>query len=154
MSDVYRNLYLDKSDQLLNALAAAIELQQENERLRKMVVEFGAGKVGVMRTAEQGEYFDSGLAFVNQEAHPIGEVVPGRIGKTTDEVDCFLRFHFSNSESVQILIDDLIIVRDSIAGGRTLLVNESFTECPEGHGPLYDDGGLLFCPICKHTVST
>lgn len=117
--DTYRELYLDKSDQLLKAMTAAIELQQENERLRKMVVEFGAGKVGVMRTAEQGEDFDSGLAFVNQEAHSIGEVVPGRIGKTTDEVDCFLRFHFSSSASVQILIDDLIIVRDSIAGGRT-----------------------------------
>lgn len=30
---------------------------------------------------------------------------------------------------------------------------ESLTECPEGHGPLYRDGGLLFCLICKHTVS-
>ena len=120
-TDTYRELYFDKQDQLLKAMTAAIELQQENERLRKMVVEFGAGKIGVMRTAEQGEDFDSGLAFVNQEAHSIGEVIPGRIGKTTDEVDCFLRFHFSNSASVQILIDDLIIVRDSIAGGRTML---------------------------------
>lgn len=115
--DTYRELYLDKSDQLLKAMTAAIELQQENERLRKMIVEFGVGKVGVMRTAEQGEDFDSGLAFANQEAHSIGEIVPGRIGKTTDEVDCFLRFHFSNPASVQVLIDDLIIVRDSIAGG-------------------------------------
>jgi hypothetical protein len=67
-----------------------------------------------MRTVEQGENFDSGVAFIHQDEHPIGEVVPGRIGKSTDEVGCFLRFHFSNSESVQILIDDLIIIRDSI----------------------------------------
>lgn len=127
--DTYRELYLDKSDQLLKAMTAAIELRHENERLRKMIVEFGEGKVGVMRTAEQGEDFDSGLAFVNQEAHSIGEVVPGRIGKTTDEVDCFLRFHFSNSESVQVLIDDLIIVRDSIAGGRTLLALDVCPSC-------------------------
>ena len=132
--DTYRELFLDKQDQLLKAMTAAIELQQENERLRKMVVEFGAGKVGVMRTAEQGEDFDSGLAFVNQEAHSIGEVIPGRIGKTTDEVDCFLRFHFSNSASVQILIDDLIIIRDSI-------------EAVE-HGVHPTDGGL--CTVCGY----
>jgi len=78
------------------------------------IVEFGSGKVGVMRTVEQGENFDSGMAFIHQDEHPIGEVVLGRIGKSTDEVGCFLRFHFSNSEAVQILIDDLIVIRDSI----------------------------------------
>jgi hypothetical protein len=35
--DNYRELYLDKSDQLLKAMTAAIELQQENERLQKMI---------------------------------------------------------------------------------------------------------------------
>ncbi len=35
--DTYRELYLDKSDQLLKALTAAIDLQQENERLQKMI---------------------------------------------------------------------------------------------------------------------
>jgi hypothetical protein len=79
-----------------------------------LIVEFGAGKVGVMRTSEQGEDFESGIAFVHQEAHPIGEVVPGRIGKNTDEVGSFLRFHFSNSKSVQVLIDDLVVVRESM----------------------------------------
>jgi len=81
------------------------------------VIEFGYGKIGVMRTCEIGEDHDSGIAFVHeQEAHPIGDLVdPGRIGKTTDEVGCFLRFHFSNPASAQVLIDDLLIVRDSIA---------------------------------------
>ena len=79
-----------------------------------LIVEFGDGKVGVMRTSEQGEDFDSGIAFVRQEAHPIGEVVPGRIGKTTDEVGSFLRFHFSNPESLQVLINDLVLVRESM----------------------------------------
>ena len=79
-----------------------------------LIVEFGAGKVGVMRTSEQGEDFESGVAFVHQESHPIGEVVPGRIGKTTDEVGSFLRFHFSNTESLQVVIDDLVLVRASM----------------------------------------
>ena len=79
-----------------------------------MLVEFGYGKIGVMRTCEVGENHDSGIAFVLQEAHPIGEVVPGRIGKNTDEVGAFLRFHFANPESAQGLIDDLIVVRDSL----------------------------------------
>lgn len=79
-----------------------------------LIVEFGDGKVGVMRTSEQGEDFESGIAFVRQEAHPIGEVVPGRIGKTTDEVGSFLRFHFSNPESLQVVIDDLVMVRASM----------------------------------------
>ena len=34
---VERELYFDKSDQLLKAMTAAIELQQENERLQKMI---------------------------------------------------------------------------------------------------------------------
>ena len=97
------------------------------------IVEFGSGKVGVMRTVEQGENFDSGVAFIHQDEHPIGEVVPGRIGKSTDEVGCFLRFHFSNSEAVQILIDDLIVIRDSI-------------EAVE-HG--VHPTGLCACPIFK-----
>lgn len=79
-----------------------------------LIVEFGAGEVGVMRTSEQGEDFESGIAFVRQEAHPIGEVVPGRIGKTTDEVGSFLRFHFSNRESLQVVINDLIAVHASM----------------------------------------
>lgn len=148
--DTYRELYLDKSDQLLKAMTAAIELRKENERLRKMIVEFGEGKVGVMRTAEQGEDFDSGLAFVNQEAHSIGEVIPGRIGKTTDEVDCFLRFHFSNSESVQVLIDDLIIVRDSIADGRTLLALDVCPSCA-GKGSVKIGVYSETCSACHGT---
>lgn len=79
-----------------------------------LIVEFGTGEVGVMRTSEQGEDFESGIAFVRQEAHPIGEVVPGRIGKTTDEVGSFLRFHFSNRESLQVVINDLIAVHASM----------------------------------------
>ena len=79
-----------------------------------LIVNFGAGKVGVMRTYEQGESFESGVAFVHQEAHPIGEVVPGRIGKTTDEVGSFLRFHFSNTESLQVVIEDLVGVLASM----------------------------------------
>ena len=35
--DTYRELYLDKSDQLLKAMTAAIKLKQENERLQKMI---------------------------------------------------------------------------------------------------------------------
>ena len=35
--NMYRELYLDKSEQLLKAMTAAIELQQENERLQKMI---------------------------------------------------------------------------------------------------------------------
>lgn len=118
------------------------------------IVEFGAGKVGVMRTSERGEDFDSGIAFVHQPERPIGEVVPGRIGKSTAEVGCFLRFHFSNSDSVQVLIDDLMVVLDSLKRIEQSKLSESLKDCPEGHGPLYDDGGILFCPICKHTVST
>lgn len=121
---------------------------------KTMIVEFGAGKVGVMRTSERGEDFDSGIAFVHQRERAIGELVPGRIGKSTDEVGCFLRFHFSKSASVQVLIDDLMIVLDSIKRVEQLKASESLKDCPEGHGPLFDDGGLLFCPICKRTVST
>lgn len=118
------------------------------------IVEFGAGKVGVMRTSERGEDFDSGIAFAYQREHTVGEVVPGRIGKSTDEVGCFLRFHFSNSDSVQVLIDDLMIVLDRIKRVEQLKMSESLKDCPEGHGTLFDDGGLLFCPVCKYTVST
>ena len=78
--------------------------------------EFGYGKIGIMRTHEIDEDHDSGIAFVHQEAHPIGDVAdPGRIGKSTDEVGAFLRFHFANPESVQVLIDDLVIIRNSLA---------------------------------------
>ena len=84
--------------------------------MAKQLVEFGHGKIGVMRTHEVGESHERGLAFVHErEAHPIGDLVdPGRIGKSTDEVGAFLRFHFANPESVQVLIDDLVIVRNSL----------------------------------------
>jgi len=39
-----------------------------------------------------------------------------RAGKSTDEVGAFLRFYFANPESVQVLIDALIIVRNSLKG--------------------------------------
>lgn len=118
-----------------------------------LIVEFGAGKVGVMRTSEQGEDFESGIAFVRQEAHPIGEVVPGRIGKNTDEVGSFLRFHFSNRESLQVLIDDLVMVRESMRAVEQLRAADLPTDCPNGHGPLFPQDDLLFCDICKFTVS-
>ena len=35
--NMYRELYFDKSEQLLKAMTAAIELHQENERLQKMI---------------------------------------------------------------------------------------------------------------------
>jgi len=82
----------------------------------KHLVEFGYGRVSVMRTREFGESHDSGIAFVREEeVHPIGSMVdPGRVGKSTDEVGAFLRFHFANPESVQVLIDDLVIIRNSL----------------------------------------
>lgn len=43
---------------------------------------------------------------------------------------------------------------DCLPKVQVMLTNESLKDCPEGHGPLFDDGGILFCPICKHTVST
>lgn len=49
--------------------------------------------------------------------------------------------------------DDGVITWYSIERAEQLKVSESLKDCPEGHGPLYDDGGLLFCPICKHTES-
>ena len=80
-----------------------------------MLVEFGYGKIGIVRTQEFGESHDSGMAFVAyQEAHPVGSFIPGMVGKTTE--GAFLRFHFANPESVQVLIDDLTIVKDSLKG--------------------------------------
>jgi len=86
--------------------------------MAKQLVEFGYGKIGVMRTCEIGESHESGIAFVHErEAHPVGDLVdPRRAGKSTDEVGAFLRFHFANPESVQVLIDALVIVRSSLKG--------------------------------------
>ncbi len=115
-----------------------------------LIVEFGKGEVGVMRTSEQGEDFESGIAFVRQEAHPIGEVVPGRIGKTTDEVGSFLRFHFSNRESLQVVINDLIAVHASM---RAVEQPRALDACPRcaGTGYVSDSPFGTECLACGGT---
>lgn len=84
--------------------------------MKTKLVKFGLGKVYIMKTQENGEFFDSGVAFKHsKKPNPIGDPTPEFNGLDTDQIGCFIRFHFGNSESVQVLIEELILVRDSLS---------------------------------------
>ena len=80
----------------------------------KMKLEFGYGNINVMSYGdEKGNY---GVAFrIMPERHAINAREPEAVtGRTIDDVKPDLQMEFSNSESVQVVIEKLAMVRDDL----------------------------------------
>ncbi len=79
------------------------------------VVELGSGHVAICVTREIGEDFDSGICMIKtEEFHEIGEYSQEFAGKTTDQFDTVARIHFSNPKSIQVLIEQLQVLKASM----------------------------------------
>ena len=76
---------------------------------------FGDGNYGVARGAIDGNPTNELIIHrLGKPVKPIGKSLEGYIGKTADEVDTVARLFFKNSESVQIVIDNLIVIKNKI----------------------------------------
>jgi len=80
-----------------------------------MIIKFGQGKVGVMCYGSKEDDVDYGVALtLHDEEHAINESDPSVIDKRVEDVTPALQLEFSKSVSVQVLIDNLTRVRDSL----------------------------------------
>jgi hypothetical protein len=86
---------------------------------KPMVLEFGNGKIAVCATE-----FGWLLYKQVEESHEVGEDDPSCIGQSIEEYDPELIFTFSCVESIDVLVDLLMIARKRIAGGADEAVDE------------------------------
>ena len=78
-----------------------------------MKLEFGNGNIFVTTYGDKDVNY--GVAFrIVPENHAINESDPSVVGKTFEEVPHDLYFDFTKSESVQVVIDKLVMVRDDL----------------------------------------
>lgn len=84
--------------------------------LGETVVRFGNGDIEIGTIRPENGCLDYGLAFRQKEPGEIGEENPAPVGKSTDELGCFLRFEFTNEKSVKVLMEKLERVRMALSG--------------------------------------
>lgn len=84
--------------------------------LGETVVKFGNGDIEIGTIRPENGCLDYGLAFRQKEPGKIGEDNPASIGRSTDELGCFLRFEFTSAKSVEVLIEKLERVRMALSG--------------------------------------
>ena len=81
----------------------------------KPSVIFGNGEIGVSVGAIEGNPINELILFQIEKAIlPIGTEIKNTIGKKTDELPTISRWLFKNSESAQVVIDFLIIIRNAL----------------------------------------
>ena len=112
-----------------------------------MKLEFGYGNIFVTTYGDRD--VDYGVAFrIVPEKHAINESDPSVVGKTFEEVPHDLYFDFTKSESVQVVIDKLVMVRDSLREKEAVLEDI----CPDcdtddwAYGDLSKSGEV--CAMC------
>jgi hypothetical protein len=78
---------------------------------KPIVLQFGEGKIAVAVT-------DFGWLLFNnvEDEHEIGSENPNAIGMTIEELDPDIVFSFSKVESIDVLIDLLMLAREQITG--------------------------------------
>jgi len=80
-----------------------------------MIIKFGQGKVSVMCYGSKENDVDYGIALtLHEEEHAINESDPSVIDKRIEDIVPVLQLEFSKSASVQVLMDRLTHVRDSL----------------------------------------
>lgn len=110
-------------------------------------LEFGKGNVSVMACHDEESGIEHVMAFaVHKKSCPIGEEDLTNVGKMIAEVNPAVVFEFSKPASVQVVIDKLIIIRDSLAAyekqqihsfadlAHALIISGKFPE-PESKAP-------------------
>lgn len=96
-----------------------------------MKLEFGNGNINVMSYGDGNVQY--GVAFrIMPERHKINETEPEAvIGRTLEDVKPDLQMDFTKSESAQVVIDKLVIVRDSLRSVEVGTFSEWKNDQPE-----------------------
>lgn len=78
-----------------------------------LVIDMGIGDIAVYRCRPVDSQMENEIAFsVADSTHEIGSEAPVEPGTLTD--GCAVRIHFRKPESVQVVIDALVIVKASM----------------------------------------
>ena len=93
-----------------------------------MKLEFGYGNIWVTSYGDKkGNY---GVAFrIVPEKHIINKSDPSVVGKTFDDVPHDLYMEFSKSQSVQVVINKLAMVRDDLRAAEQSVRPTAFGDC-------------------------
>lgn len=99
-----------------NPMYGRYHTEKSREKMSgKPNVIFGTGKIGVSVGAIKGNPINELILFQNEKAIlPIGTKIEGILGKRTNELPIISRWLFKNSESVQVVIDFLQIIKKAL----------------------------------------
>ena len=110
-----------------------------------MKIKLGSGNVAVMTIQDQESKIDYGLAMkTHQERHEIGEEDFSVVGHMLSDVGADLVIEFTRWESVQVVIDKLIIVRDSLKSAQPKASSPASLPFDKIHHITWSWGRLLF----------
>lgn len=85
---------------------------------QSICLHFGWGDIGVCLGRNVTKSFEDELVFSPSTPHVIGEPTTELEGKTTDEIPAPVRMIFENVESLDVVVDQLNLLRQKIVDAK------------------------------------